>query len=115
MKKFLVLVLTLNFLFTPKVFAVNESVYSMSLSRMEREWLNKEYPSDTDEVRLDRLEEKVFGTIFENDIKSRYVNLRKAFDAKKQMQNKRSWFEQNIVGMPTSVPIRAENLLYGRY
>ena len=94
---------------------MNESKYSLALSRMEREWLNKDYQSDDDEVRISRLEEKVFGTVFENDFHTRYTNLRKAFDAKKQMQNRRSWFEENIVGLPTSVPIRAENLLYGRY
>ena len=107
MKKVFVLVLVFNFLLALKGYTMSESVYSTSLSRMEREWLNKEYPSDTDEMRMERLEEKVFGAAFENDIKTRYSNLRRAFDAKKQMQNRRSWFEQNIVGMPTSVPIRA--------
>lgn len=102
-------------LFIGAAHASQESKYDLSLSRMEREWLNKEYKQDTDETRLSRLEEKVFGTIFENDFNTRYSNLQKAFDAKKQIQNRRNWFEENIVGMPTSTPIRAENILYGNY
>lgn len=115
MKQTFILILVINFLFIPKVLAVSESVNSTTLSRMEREWFGNEYNQDDDETRISRLEEKVFGTIFENDLKSRYSNLIRAFDAKKQIQNRRSWFEKNITGVPTSVPIRAENLLYGRF
>lgn len=85
------------------------SAYSVALSRMEREWLNKEYPQESDEVRISRLEEKVFGTIHDIDTKTRYSHLRQAFDTKKMMQGKRS--SNYLYGNPTSIPMNVDGLL----
>jgi len=79
-----------------------ESIYSEGLSRLEREWLHKEHRADDDEVRIGRLEEKVFGTIHEKDIKSRYIQLRDAFDAQKRMRNRAN--HSFFGGVPTSIP-----------
>ena len=45
------------------------SKYSDGIARLEREWLHREYPNEDDEVRISRLEEKVFGTIKEKDLR----------------------------------------------
>ena len=89
----------------------NESNYSAGLSRLERAWLHKEYKNDDDEIRISRLEEKVFGTIHELDLKSRYIQLREAFDAQQRMKAKsdKSFFG----GVPTSIPISVYDLYRG--
>ncbi len=85
-----------------------ESRYSTSLSRMEREWLHREFTEDNDETRMSRLEEKVFGTIHDIDTKSRYKHLQQAFDAKKTMRYKR---RNNLYDYPTSLPMNVDELL----
>ena len=86
-----------------------ESPYSVSLSRMEREWLKREFPSESDETRISRLEEKVFGSIHDIDKESRYSQLRKAFDARKTMRTRRSM--DYLYGSPTSIPMNVHDLL----
>ena len=92
-------------------FCMFESKYSQSLSRMEREWLNKDFEGEDEEIRLNRLEEYVFGTIHDVDFKTRYKNLQKAFDTRKRAQYKNP---QNIFnrfsGVPTSIPMNIEGL-----
>lgn len=90
----------------------SESKYSNGISRLEREWLHREFPNEDDEVRISRLEAKVFGTIHEKDLKSRYIQLREAFDAKKQMQTSHN--NNDIYrGIPTSIPISVQDLIRG--
>lgn len=86
-----------------------ESPYSTSLSRMEREWFHKEFPQDNDDIRLDRLEEKVFGTIHDVEKNIRYDQLRKAFDAKKNRYAQRR--PNYLYGTPTSIPMNVDELL----
>jgi len=90
----------------------SDSKYSNGLSRLEREWLHREFPNDEDEVRISRLEEKVFGTIHEKDLKSRYIQLRDAFDAKKNMQTSHNNFDL-YRGIPTSIPMSVGDLIRG--
>lgn len=89
-------------------FSYENSRYSYSLSRMEREWLKKEFEGETDEKRITRLEEKVFGTIHDIDIKTRYNQLRRAFDAEKTIRKKHKL--HSLSGFPTSTPISFDNL-----
>lgn len=76
---------------------------------MEKEWLNKEFPNEDDDVRISRLEETVFGAIQDIDINSRYTKLRKAFDAKKVMQVKHH--SNYLYSSPTSIPMNVNDLL----
>lgn len=87
---------------------IAESNLSVSLARMEREWLHKEFVNDNDEIRISRLEENVFGTIHDIDIKSRYNHLKKAFNAKKNNYLKTS--RDYLFGTPTSIPINIDEL-----
>ena len=108
MKKFFILFLLLN-LFCINVYAQEENDLEPSLSRMEREWFHKEFNKDNDEMRLERLEEKVFGTVHDVDKKVRYHQLQKAFDAKKMMQAQNR--KNHFYGTPTSVPINVDDLI----
>ena len=76
---------------------------------MEREWLRKEFNNDDDNVRISRLEETVFGTIHDIDTKSRYNQLKKAFNAKKNRYMKTS--RDYLFGTPTSIPMNVDELL----
>ena len=67
----------ISFFLTSQLVYANDSRYSQSLSRMEREWLHKEFNTDSDEERITRLEEKVFGTIHDVNIQTRYKQLRR--------------------------------------
>ena len=60
------------------------------------------------EKRITRLEEKVFGTIHDIDIKTRYNQLRKAFDAEKTLRRKHKL--NSLSGFPTSTPVSFDNL-----
>lgn len=101
MNKFLVLFLLFNILIVPAY--SNESRYSQSLSRMEREWLHKEFDNEDDELRLSRLEEKVFGTIHDVDTETRYKQLRKAFNVRKLKHHKINKLYGNPTGIPSSI------------
>lgn len=91
-----------------------ESKYSDGIARLERAWLHKEYQNEEDEIRLSRLEEKVFGTIHDNDTKSRYTQLRKAFDAQQKMRRHAPRHDMSFMrGVPTSVPISVYDLYRG--
>lgn len=108
LKKIFTVVILLN-IYSNIIYAQNESPYSTSLSRMEREWLHKEYNEESDEQRINRLEENIFGTIHEIDKNQRYDQLRQAFDAKKHMQAK---YKHNyLYGNPTSIPMNVNDLL----
>ena len=104
-KKLLVLFFTLIICCYPSY--SSESKYSNSLSRMEREWLYREYPEDNDEMRISRIEEKVFGTIHEKDLKSRYLQLQQAFNATKKIKRN----NRKMSGIPTSIPISVNDLI----
>lgn len=86
-----------------------ESIYSPAISRMEREWLHKEFPQENDDKRISRLEEIVFGTIHDIDLNTRYIQLKKAFDTKKNLQVKHS--PNFLYGTPTSIPMNVDQLL----
>ena len=88
---------------TLPAFSYGENRYSYSLSRMEREWLKTEFNEEDDEKRISRLEEKIFGTIHDIDIKTRYARLRRAFDAEKTIRKKNKY--HSLSGFPTSTPI----------
>ena len=107
--KILFVCLIISCIFVPNVYAQDESFFSPSLARMEREWFNKEFNNEADDVRISRLEEKVFGTIHDVDKNIRYHQLQKAFDAKKMMQaqNKRN----HLYGTPTSIPVNIDDLV----
>ena len=75
---------------------------------MEREWLYKEYPHDSDVTRISRLEEKVFGSIHDIDMKTRYKHLQQAFDNKKNKSYRRP---NNLYDYPTSLPMNVDDLL----
>lgn len=85
----------------------SESRYSNSLSRMEREWLHREFTEDDDELRISRIEEKVFGTIHEKDLKSRYLQLQQAFNATKRIKHN----HRKMSGIPTSIPLSVNDLI----
>ena len=92
-------------------FCMPETKYSQSLTRMEKEWLNKDFSGENEEIRLNRLEEYVFGTIHDVDFKTRYKNLQKAFDARKHAQYKNSQKRYHrFSGVPTSIPMNIEGL-----
>lgn len=107
-KKFIIVFLFICIFSSAGSCAENESKYSTSLSRMEREWLYREYPSENDEDRISRLEEKVFGTVHDIDTKTRYTRLRKAFDAQKNRIKKQ---KRMFSGIPTSIPINIDGLI----
>ena len=89
-----------------------ESKYNQVLSRMEREWFNKDYPYQTDEDRISRLEEIIFGTIHDGNIKARCNQLRKAFDARKNIQAKHKNYTHGMFsGLPTSTPMNIDGLI----
>ncbi|MCM1264563.1 MAG: hypothetical protein NC200_00035 [Candidatus Gastranaerophilales bacterium] len=93
-------------------FSQEESKYNNVLSRMEREWLNKEYTNQNDEERISRLEEKIFGTIHDGNLKNRCNQLRKAFDARKNIQAKhRNYTHGMFSGLPTSTPMNIDGLV----
>lgn len=108
MKKYLLYFIIFGLL-TSNVHAQEESGLSLSLSRMEREWFHKEFNNDNEEIRISRLEEKVFGTIHDVDKATRYHQLQKAFDAKKIMQAKHK--KDYLYGVPTSNPLNIDNLI----
>ena len=103
---FIFLSVILNF---SHVFA--ESSMSPALSRMEREWFHREFNFENDEIRISRLEEKVFGTIHDVDLKIRYQQLCRAFDSKKSTQAK--YRKNYLYGVPTSDCINIDDLLRG--
>ena len=83
-----------------------EDKYSLSLSRMENEWLCNDFAGEADQLRINRLEQNLFGgTVMDDDLNVRYNNLRRLFDRQKQ---------QNIIynddGNPTSTPVDMNNL-----
>ena len=83
-----------------------------ALSRMEREWFKKEFPHLEKEERVERLEEKLFGTIQSGNIEQRINNLKDAFDTQKLIQAKEHSYGYNIFsGLPTSVPMNVDELL----
>ena len=108
MKKYLLGLIIFGF-FISNSYAQEESSLSLSLSRMEREWLHKEFNNDNDEIRISRLEEIVFGTIHDVDKDVRYHQLQKAFDAKKMMQAKHS--KDYLYGIPTSNFLNIDDLV----
>ena len=75
---------------------------------MEREWIHKEFEGEDDEVRISRLEEKVFGTIHDIDTPTRYRQLQKAFDVRKNLQARNRRYSRS--GFPTSVPVNIDVL-----
>ena len=97
-----------NFYHSEKI-KKDESKYNNVLSRMEREWFGIEFVNHSEEERVEKLEEKVFGTIHDGDIKSRVTLLQKAFDARKiiKQQNMRNMYS----GLPTSIPMNVDELL----
>ena len=101
----------ISFFLTSQLVYANDSRYSQSLSRMEREWLHKEFNTDSDEERITRLEEKVFGTIHDVNIQTRYKQLRRAFDVQKEIQQKHRWYNEVMSGIPTSVPMNIDGLV----
>lgn len=111
MKKYILILVLTPILICNLCYAKEESIYSQSLSRMEREWLKQEYILEDDEERIIRLEERVFGTIQDSDLKTRYKKLRRAFDVKKEMQQKRKWYNEVMSGVPTSIPMNVEGLM----
>lgn len=105
LKKVLVLFFVLNLTFA----YAGETKYSQSLSRMEMEWFHKEFDNEDDEIRLSRLEEKVFGTIHDVDKETRYRQLLKAFNVRKMKHHKVKKFSGN----PTSTPMTIDDLIKG--
>lgn len=100
------------FIFTlicPISYAQDESKLSLSLSRMEREWLHREFNNENDEIRISRLEENVFGTIHDIDLKSRYSQLLRAFNLRKSTKEKTS--RDYLFGTPTSIPMNVDELI----
>ena len=82
--------------------------YGIMLSRLEKEWFNETYSTLPLSNRIDRLEEHIFGTCFNEDINSRCERLARAFNAQKKHTDKsKSLFS----GVPTSVPLSVEELL----
>ena len=110
--KFLVLFLLINLICLNQCFGMLESRYAQSLLRMEQEWLHREFPEEAEEIRISRLEEYVFGTIHDVDIKIRYKNLQKAFNMRKLDQYKSNRRNYNrFSGVPTSIPMNVEDLI----
>ena len=86
----------------------NNSKYDNMLSRMEQEWFNAEFGKYPEEKRINNLEERVFGTIQDGDTELRCKRLVQAFNARKSMRLRR----RNLFsGVPTSVPVNADELL----
>lgn len=108
MQNLIILIITF-ILICPVSYSSNESKYSTSLSRMEREWLHKEFNNDSDDARISRLEENVFGTIHDIDINTRYNRLQKAFNVRKNRNIKTSG--DYLFGTPTSIPMNVNDLL----
>lgn len=86
------------------------SKYENVLSRMEREWFGVESKNCSDIERIEKLEERVLGTIQEGNIKHRLVLLQKAFDAKKTMKQQ-NYTKNMFSGVPTSIPMNVDELL----
>ena len=109
LKRLLLAIFIINLVVNSAFALIQESKYSQSLSRMEREWLKREFANEEDEIRLSRLEEKVFGTIHDKDKSSRYRQLKQAFDAKKNIQQQGRYYR--FGGRPTSIPMNIDGLI----
>jgi hypothetical protein len=110
-RKVFVLLIIINLILSN--FALSgESRYAQSLSRMEREWFHRDFNGEDDEIRLARLEERVFGTIHGVDKQKRYSQLVQAFNLRKTRQSCRSSAPRNwLYGVPTSLPMNVNDLL----
>lgn len=75
--------------------------YDYMLSRLEREYFGKEFAASQTSERLERLEQHVFGTSFDENTKSRCDRLKQAFNAQK-VHTLRP--KNRFSGMPTSIP-----------
>lgn len=85
----------------------NEERYDYMLSRLEREWFERSYSSYPMSERLNRLEEHVFGTSFNEAVDNRCERLKRAFNAQKQMVKNRHLYS----GVPTSIPFGVDELI----
>lgn len=84
--------------------------YNYMLSRLEKEWFNKNFSDNVLSERLERLEEHAFGTSFNEDIEKRCDRLKRVFNAQKtQASSKKSLFS----GVPTSLPFGIDELISG--
>lgn len=82
--------------------------YDYMLSRIEKEWFKQDYTNLPMCERLNRLEEHVFGTSFNEDVNKRCDRLKRAFNAQKQgISKSRSLFS----GVPTSIPFGVDELV----
>lgn len=82
--------------------------YGIMLSRLEKEWFNETYSTLPLSSRIDRLEEHIFGTCFNEDVNIRCERLTRAFNTQKKHVNRnKSLFS----GVPTSIPLGVEELL----
>ena len=81
--------------------------YDYMLSRIEREWFRKDYTNLPLGERLNRLEEHVFGTSFNEEINKRCDRLKRAFNAQKQTTRNKNLFS----GVPTSLPFGVDELV----
>lgn len=84
--------------------------YNYLLSRLEKEWFNKNFSDNILSERLERLEEHAFGTSFNEDIEKRCDRLKRVFNAQKtQASSRKSLFS----GVPTSIPFGIDELVSG--
>ena len=81
--------------------------YDYMLSRIEKEWFQKDYTNLPMCERLNRLEEFAFGTSFNEEVNKRCDRLKRVFNAQKQTVKNKSLFS----GVPTSIPFGVEELI----
>ncbi len=84
------------------------SKYDYMLSRIEKEWFKQDYTNLTMSERLNRLEEHVFGTSFNEDVNKRCDRLKRAFNAQKNNYRRTQGM---FSGVPTSIPFGVDELI----
>ncbi len=82
--------------------------YDYMLSRIEKEWFKQDYTNLPMADRLNRLEEHVFGTSFNEDVSKRCDRLKRAFNAQKNNYRKTQGL---FSGVPTSIPLGVDELV----
>lgn len=82
--------------------------YDYMLSRIEKEWFRHDYTNLPMSERLNRLEEHIFGTSFNEDVNKRCNRLKRAFNAQKNNNRKTQGL---FSGVPTSIPLGVDELV----
>lgn len=113
MKRNCILVLMLYFIFCGRIFA--QSQFSPIISRMETSLFGIDYPNQSDEARLKRIEENVYGKVYSQPVNIRIEKLKKDLSADaigQEIKPKRDTFEQPEDEIKAEVPKADPNINY---